>query len=133
LFYQRHPFAEVVDSLHLTVTQPDLGERPGGQDNEILLRFIVGVDVGDDDLIGLELGPCPVGNGRVDGLRNCVVHEGVRFMLAEAHNELTTSRSSVTVTELLARALVVKLSRGWESGQSVRMVCCLTKNKLCRS
>jgi hypothetical protein len=87
LFYQRHPFAEVVDGLHLPVTQPDfnrqpIGERPGGQDNEVLLRLIVGVYVGDDDLIGVESGPCPVGNGRVDGLAGVGVHEAIALLVS---------------------------------------------------
>jgi hypothetical protein len=78
LFYQRHPFAEVVDGLHLPVTEPDfngqpIGERPGGQDNEILLRLIVRFYVGDDDFIGVIPGPCPMGNGRVAGLAQTTV------------------------------------------------------------
>jgi hypothetical protein len=91
LFYQRHPFAEVVDSLYLPLTQPDfnrqpIGEWPGGQDNEVLLRLIVGVYIGDDNLIGVESGSCPVGNGRVDGLAGGFVHEAIALLVSGSIN-----------------------------------------------
>jgi hypothetical protein len=87
LFHQRHPFAEVVDGLYLPVVQPDFNrqpiwERADGQDNEVLLRLIVGVYIGNDDLIGVESGPCPVGNGRVDGLEGGVVHEAIALRVS---------------------------------------------------
>jgi hypothetical protein len=87
LFDQRHSFAEVVDGLHLPVIYPDFNrqpirERASGQDNKVLLRLIVRVYIGDDDLIGVESGPCPVGNGRVDGLAGVGVHEAIALSVS---------------------------------------------------
>ena len=80
LVFQRQPFAQVVDRLHLTIVEPDLhhqpvGERPRGQDDQIpLWLFLVGADVGDEDAVGVVLFLRPEGDGRCNRLCNCVVH-----------------------------------------------------------